>query len=253
MPATRATALVAVADPDAALTLFASLRRRLGDLIAAFELIPRAALKLHFARRPEARDPFAEPHGWQVLLEAESPLAGLDLAGFVESALAAGFESGLVRDALIAASDRERADFWSLREGLAAAQAPDPRVLKSDTSVPVSATARFVAAASEAVAAVLPGAVPVPFGHIGDGNIHFNVLAPPTMSTEAFLERKPMLAAEIARVSIAFGGSIAAEHGIGAEKRAALAAFRSPAEMDLARRIKTALDPSGTLNHGKVV
>lgn len=251
-PCATATAFLAVADPEAALALFAHLRRRLGDLIAAFELIPRAALDLNAARRPDARDPLpAVP--WMVLLEIESPAEGLDLDTLMEAALAAALEAGLIGDAILARSARERAEFWGLREGLAEAQASNPRVLKSDTSVPVSATARFVADATAHIAALLPGAIPVPFGHIGDGNIHFNVLAPEGMATEDFLARKADLTAEIARVSVALGGSIAAEHGIGRDKRAALARVRSGLERDLSLALKRALDPDARLNPGKVL
>lgn len=252
-PLARATALAAVNDPAAALALFSLVRLRLGDLVGAFELIPRAALDLHFARHPDARDPFDERHGWLVLLEVESPAAGLDVDPLLEAALGTAFEAGLVRNAVLAFSERERDELWSLREGLAEAQATNPRVLKSDTSVPVSATARFVAMASERVAAAMPGATPVPFGHIGDGNIHFNVLAPEGMATDDFLAGKARLARAIAEVSVALGGSIAAEHGIGRDKRAALAEVRSKVERDLAARLKLAMDPEGLLNPGKVV
>ncbi|GAB5374300.1 MAG: FAD-binding oxidoreductase [Acuticoccus sp.] len=251
-PRATATGLLAVADPEAALALFADLRRRLGDLIGAFELIPRAALALHFARRPQARDPLpAAP--WLVLLEIESPAEGLDLDALLERALAATLEAGLVADAILARSERERAELWSLREGLAEAQATNPRVLKSDTSVPVSATAAFIATAGREVAALMPGATPVPFGHIGDGNIHFNVLAPPEMATEAFLAAKPDLTALIAGTSVALGGSIAAEHGIGRDKRALLARVRSGVERDLALGLKHLMDPDARLNPGKIV
>jgi len=252
-PAARATALAAVGDPEAALRLYALIRRRLGDLVAAFELIPRAALDLCFARHPGLRDPFGERHGWMVLVEIESPAVGLAVDPLLEMALAAALEEGLVADAVLARSERERGDLWALREGLAEAQATNPRVLKSDTSVPVSATARFVTMASRVVAMAMPGATPVPFGHIGDGNIHFNVLAPEGMATADFIAAKPSLAAMIARASVTLGGSIAAEHGIGRDKRAALAKVCSDVERDLAGRVKRALDPDGRLNPGKVV
>ncbi len=252
-PLARATALAAVASPEEALTLFGLLRRRLGDLVAACELIPRSALELHFARRPEARDPFATPHGYMVLLEVESPAEALDLEPLAEAALAQALEADIAVDVIVARSERERAELWALREGLAEAQATDPRVLKSDTAVPVAQTAAFVAEASRAVEALMPGAVPVPFGHIGDGNIHFNVLAPAAMATEDFLAHKARLAASIAEVSVALGGSIAAEHGIGRDKRDLLATVRGGVEHDLAAALKQALDPAGRLNPGKVV
>ncbi|MEO1103674.1 MAG: FAD-binding oxidoreductase [Pseudomonadota bacterium] len=254
-PAPRAdvTALAAVTDPAAALALFQALRRRLGDLIAAFELMPRAALALHFERHPEARDPFDTPHGWVVLVELASPAEGLDLDSLVEGALGAALEAQTVRDVIIARSGRERDALWSLREGLAEAQAVSPRVLKSDTAVPVSRTPEFIAAATRAVAEVIPGATPLPFGHIGDGNIHFNVLAPEAMTTADFLAERPRLISAIDAATIALGGTIAAEHGIGSVKRTALAALRSHEDQALARALKHALDPAGRLNPGKVL
>lgn len=252
-PLARGTALAAVAGPQAALDLFVHMRGRAGELISAFELMPKVGIDMHLARSGSGRDPFAGAHEWMVLIELETVIGQLDLADLLEQALAGGFEEGLVQDAIVTQSQAQRAELWALREGLAEAQASNPRALKSDTSVPLAASADFVRRAGEAVEAVLPGAIPVPFGHVGDGNIHFNVVAPPGMDATAFAAVAPKLAEAIREATLSFGGSIAAEHGLGQGKRDAAAATKPPAEIDMMRRIKRALDPEGRMNPGKIV
>ena len=245
IPARRETALVAVAGADQAVALLALSRSALGARIAAFELIPRSGLDLVLEFDRGAADPLAAVHPWYVLIELE----GEGLAAALEAAL----RSGLVSDAVIAQSEGQRASLWRMREGLAMAQVADASNLKNDTSVPIAAIAEFIARASAAAQRAVPGARPIPFGHIGDGNIHFNLSRPLDMPPARFIEHWPDLVAAVEGVALALGGSISAEHGIGSAKRAALRHARSPVELEMMRSLKQALDPRGLMNPGKVL
>lgn len=250
LPQAVATALAAVPDPDAALALLARLQTEVGEAVSAAELIPRVGLDLHFARTAAAREPFDQPHDWQVLVELGSASRFFDVAGALEAAVGAALEAGEVDDAVVAASEAQRAGLWALREGLAVAQVETPGNLKNDTSVPVAAIPAFLRDASAAAAAVVPGCVPIPFGHLGDGNIHFNLNPPPGGDPQAFAARWPALVAAIEDVATRLGGSIAAEHGLGRSKVAAARRLKPALDLELMRRLKTALDPDGVLNPG---
>jgi FAD/FMN-containing dehydrogenase len=248
----RATACLGFASLEAVLTFFGRSRTALGEAISAFELMPRAGLDLHFAHIGSRRQPFEPPTPWLVLIEADSASRHFDLARALEELAAAALEEGLVIAGTVAANDAQRLALWRLREGIAHAMIERP-CLKSDTAVPISAITAFVDEATRAVEAVLPGVIPVPFGHVGDGNIHFNLLPPPEMEADAFADRSPELARTIEEVALSLGGTVSAEHGIGLLKREALARMRSPVELDVMRRVKNAFDPQGVLNPGKVL
>ncbi|MHA1564663.1 MAG: FAD-binding oxidoreductase [Alphaproteobacteria bacterium] len=252
-PAKWATALVAVDSAGHALDLYDHLRGKVGGTIGAIELMPRSGLNLHFERRLDATEPFQQPYDWMVLIELEAAIPGIDLDEMLENALADALTDGVILDAILARSQAHRASLWALREGLAEAQAGNQRVLKSDTSVPVGAVAKFVAQADAAVQAVLPGAIAIPFGHIGDGNIHFNVMAPNDVSTPDFLAVTASLAAAIADVSLALDGSISAEHGLGQLKRDGAEKSKSTVESHMMRLIKSSIDPHNLFNPGKVI
>ncbi|MDF1794481.1 MAG: FAD-binding oxidoreductase [Thalassobaculaceae bacterium] len=249
--ATRsATALIAVSSVPAALALLTRLQAAAGDAITAAELIPRTGLDLHFAHIGRTREPFEAVHPWQVLVELTAASRFFDLDAALEAAVGAALEAGEALDAVQATSEAQRASLWALREGLAVAQVRTPGNLKNDTSVPVASIPRFIERATRAVAGVAPRAVPIPFGHLGDGNIPFNVNPPPGSDGIAFKTHWPELAASIDAVAGALGGSIAAEHGLGRSKVGAAARLKPALDLDLMRRLKRALDPEGRFNPG---
>lgn len=252
-PRERAAALCAVPGPHAAVELYNTVRNSAGELLSAFELMPRSGLELHLARAATAREPLSGRHEWMVLLEAETSIPDLDLGGLLERMLGEALEQGLIEDAAVARSLAQRNALWALREGMAEAQASSRLVIKSDTSVPVSAVAEFVDRATKAIHALLPDAVPIPFGHIGDGNIHFNVGAPPGMSAETFASHEARLSDAVCDTAIQLGGSISAEHGIGQLKLDTLRKAKSKTELEMMQRLKNSFDPGNLMNPGKIV
>ena len=245
------TGLAAVADPGAAVALFTRVREATGDRLTACELIPRIGLAIACRHVPGVRDPLAAPHPWYVLLEV-SRFAD-DAPDALARALAPALEDGLVGDATIAASAEQARGLWRIREGLVEAQRHEGGSIKHDVALPLSNVAAFLAVAEAEVAAAIPGVRVVAFGHLGDGNIHFNLSQPPGADRAAFLARWGEIARLVHDRAVAMGGSFSAEHGIGLLKRADLVRYRSAVEISLMRRIKAALDPAGLMNPGKVV
>ncbi|RAI42696.1 FAD-binding oxidoreductase [Rhodoplanes roseus] len=252
-PRTRVCACVGLTSVAAALDLFSLARDALGASISAFELLPRAGLDLWFRHAGKSAEPFPTPTPWAVLVEADLANVRFDLSAAMEDVLADASRRGLVVDGTIAMSEAQRRNLWRLREGIPIAMIETPGSLKADTAVPIARIPEFIAAAGGAVAALAPGCIAVPFGHVGDGNIHFNVLPPPGMAGEAFATRHGDLARAIEDVALSLGGTVSAEHGIGVTKREALRRMRSPAALDAMRALKAALDPDGILNPGKVL
>jgi D-lactate dehydrogenase (cytochrome) len=167
--------------------------------------------------------------------------------------MAEGLAAGLLTDAVLAGSAAQAAALWRLRESLSEAQGPEGGSLKHDVSVPLSRIVRFVAEATAAVKELVPGVRPVPFGHLGDGNLHFNLSQPVGTDESVFLERRAEVARKVHDIVAALGGSISAEHGIGRAKRQEIRHYKSPLEIELMRRVKRALDPRGIMNPGKGV
>lgn len=252
-PRSRATAWLATATAADAVKLYAAARRRLGDEMVACELLPRLAVDMVVEHIAGCRDPLATPAAWYVLLEFAGAREQDALDGELLAFLEAAVDEGMVADGVVAASEAQRDALWRLRHGVSEAQKKAGASIKHDVSVPVSRVAAFLAAADEAVSQALPGVRPVPFGHVGDGNLHYNLSQPPDMAPQAFLDRWDELNQVVHDVVDRFGGSFSAEHGIGYLKAPELARRRSATELDLMWALKQALDPGNLMNPGKVL
>ena len=252
-PRQTVTQLAGLDTVEDAVILFNRMRGQTSDSLSAFELIPRRGLEFVTRHMANCRDPLAKPYPWSVLIEATSPAPGNSLIAVMEAALQDAIDQGVASDAVIAQSEAQRADLWRLRDNLSEAQKYEGGSIKHDVSVPVGLIPKFISEASNAVEALVPGSRPVPFGHIGDGNIHFNVSQPEGADRATFLDQWDAVNAEVHDIVMALGGSISAEHGIGQLKVAALEHYKSPVEIDLMRRVKRALDPDTIMNPGKVV
>ena len=251
-PAARATAFLAVPDPAAALELLNAAKAGAGGTLTTFELMPRIGMDFVLRHASGTRDPLSEPSPWYVLMEvAVQQASGLD--EHVEAFLGEALEKGIVTDAALAGSLTQRADFWKLREMLSEVQTYEGGSIKHDVSVPIHATPEFLARAIAVVEAMVPGCRPVPFGHLGDGNIHFNVSQPVGADKAGFLARWSEMNEAVHAIVAELHGSISAEHGIGRLKRDLLPGVKDPVELDLMRTIKQTLDPKGILNPGAVL
>ena len=246
-PRARATAFIGLRRPDDAVAM---LGRALE--LTAFELIPRIGMDFLLRHIPRTRDPLAGAHAWYVLMEVSSPARDA-LDEPVTAFLGAMLEAGLAQDAALAASLEQRAEFWRLRETLPDSQRPEGLSVKHDVSVAVAAIPRLIEEVNAALAVKFPGVRPFPFGHVGDGNVHFNVSQPMGGDATAFRAQFGAIHDIVYDVVARLGGSISAEHGIGQEKRALLAKLKDPASLDVMRTIKAALDPKGIMNPGKVL
>ncbi len=252
-PAEVATVFAGCPSLEAVGQLFNRAFESAGPLLTAFELIPRMLVGFLLDHVPQVRDPFDRTYPWYVLLEVSSPLPE-GLAERVAMALMEdALEKGIVADAVIAASEAQARSLWHMRETISEVQKHEGGSIKHDVSVPVSAIPTFIAEANAAVGSLIPGARPVPFGHYGDGNIHYNVSQPKDWEKAAFLACWDEVADAVHGIVLRFGGSISAEHGIGRMKAHALERVKSPVEMALMRRLKAAFDPRGILNPGKLL
>ena len=248
-----ATAFAAVPKVRAAVDLLARLREASGDRISSFELIPRIGVELTTQHIPGVIDPLQQPYSWYVLCELTSARAADPLDTIMEEALGAALEDGLVLDAALARSERERAALWKLRETIPEAQRLDGASLKHDISVTITALPDFVERASRWVEDNVPDGRLVIYGHVGDGNLHFNLNQAPGSDRNIFLAREPAIKRALHDLVSEFGGSFSAEHGIGRLKVGELEHYAAPVEIDLMRAVKKALDPNGVLNPGKVL
>ena len=248
-----ATAFAAVPEVRAAIDLLARLKETSGDRVSSFELIPRIGIDLTTQHIPGITDPLEKPYPWYVLCELTSARAADPLDAVMEEALGSALEDGLVLDAVLARNERERAALWKIREAIPEAQRVDGASLKHDISVTINALPDFVERASTWVTEHVPDGRLVVYGHVGDGNLHFNLSQAPGSDGTAFLAREPVIRRAIHDFVREFGGSFSAEHGIGRLKVHELERYASPVELDLMRAVKQALDPHGILNPGKVL
>jgi D-lactate dehydrogenase (cytochrome) len=250
-PRSVETAFVGLASPDAALKLLAIAQAEAAGALTSFELLAEICIDFCVRHGPDIRDPLAARHPWYVLFEVSSMRD--DARSTLEAILTRGLEDGIVDDATIAESLSRRAAFWKLREVISPAQKPEGGSIKHDISVPVAAVPAFIAEANAAVTRLIPGGRPVPFGHLGDGNIHYNVSQPVGADMSAFLARWHEVNAVVFDIVLRMGGSISAEHGIGVLKRDELPDVKDPTAIAVMRGIKAMLDPAGIMNPGKVL
>jgi FAD/FMN-containing dehydrogenase len=235
---------MAVASPRAAVRLLGLLRERLGDRVSAFELISRRCLEAVLAHSAKLHDPLLAPHPWYVLMELGDSGAAGELNERVEGVLAQCVQDGALLDAAIAQSLEQARDLWRLRETIPEAQFTN---VKHDISVPVSSIPDFVDRAGAALEAAFPDIEIYCFGHVGDGNLHYNVGSPALMPRRAEVNRI------VYDTLDSFGGSISAEHGLGQLKRDEIRRHKDPLELELMRALKRTLDPKGLLNPGKLL
>ena len=250
-PRSTETAFAAIASPADALKLLELSRNTAAASLTSFELLPHIAIEFCVKHGPSIRAPLAGKHAWYVLVEISSPRD--DARGTIEAILEKGMEDGIVEDAVIAANLDQRNAFWKLREVVSPAQKPEGGSIKHDISVPVAAVPAFLAEADAAVEKLIPGARPFAFGHLGDGNIHYNVSQPVGADTEKYLARWHEMNDVVHAVVAKHHGSISAEHGIGVLKRDELPHVKDPVALDIMRAIKATLDPLNILNPGKVL
>jgi FAD/FMN-containing dehydrogenase len=251
-PRSVETAFAGVASPEAALELLGIATEMTAGGVTSFEIMTRSGIELVLQHSAGSRDPLAAPHPWYVLIELSSQQRE-GLRDVLEDVLAQGLDAGLVADATIADSLEQAKAFWRIRELFGEVQRYAGGSIKHDVSVPVAAVPAFIAEANEAVVALIPGARPLPFGHLGDGNIHYNVTQPAGADKDAYLKRWDEVNAVVFAVVKKYGGSISAEHGVGVIKRDLLPSVKDPVALDLMRTLKRTLDPKNILNPGKVL
>jgi FAD/FMN-containing dehydrogenase len=252
-PSARATALVALESPAKALELLSHMQGACGDRITGFELMSAFCLSLVAKHFPGTRLPLAQTYAQFVLLELSDTANAESLDAALQGALAEAGERGLILDAAVAASEAQADALWALRESIPEAQVREGKQVKHDVSVPISRIAEYIAVTDVELQRAFPGARMVTFGHLGDGNLHYNVAPPSGADEAAFMARAKEVSRVVHDSAARFSGSISAEHGLGQYKREEILRYKSPLEMDLMRRIKAALDPQGIMNPGKVL
>jgi FAD/FMN-containing dehydrogenase len=246
------TAFLGLGRVEHAMSLFAKARAATADQLTAFELIPRAALELALPVVPGTLDPLEAPYPWYVLLEMSSSESESGIRGLLERLLGQALEEGLVGDGVIAESGAQAKELWRIREAIVEAQNYSGSI-KHDVAVPVSRVAEFINRATLLVTERLPGIRPMAFGHVGDGNIHFNLTQPEGADRQAYLARWQEFNDIVHGVVHELEGSISAEHGVGRLKRDEITHYKSPVEIELMRRVKRAFDPGNIMNPGKLV
>ncbi|MCL4674545.1 MAG: FAD-binding oxidoreductase [Pararhodobacter sp.] len=250
-PARNGAAMLVVRDPAAALDLLGLAQTRLGEGVSGFELISGMGLRFLAEGLPQLRQPFATPPAWVVLVDLGLP-AGLDPGAELESLFEIGSERGLVEDGVIAQNEAQRAQFWALREAIPAANKLIGAISSHDLSVPLEALPGFIETASRALAALGDFRINC-FGHVGDGNLHFNVFPPPGRLRADYEPMRRKIMDRVHELVVAEGGSVSAEHGVGRMKVPDLERYGDPVALEMMRAIKAVLDPNGILNPGAVL
>ena len=251
--AEKVTCMAGLGALETTPAFFARALERAGPALTAFEILPRIGVEFVLRHGTGARDPFPSPHQWYALFELTTPREDTGLAPLAESILAKGLEAGEIADAVVATSLSQSEALWRLRELMSEVQKEEGGSIKHDIAVPVAFVPEFVARANRLVELMIPGARPVPFGHLGDCNIHYNVSQPPGMERAVFLANWEALNAAVHEIVLDLGGSISAEHGIGRLKRDLLPHAKQKIELELMRKIKAAFDPNNILTPGKLL
>jgi D-lactate dehydrogenase (cytochrome) len=251
-PRSIEVAYLAVPSPQAAVELLNVASSRAAGDVTSFELLGRDGIEMVLKHAPAIRDPLDAPHPWYVLLEISSQLE-TGLRDVLEELLEYGLEQGLIIDGTVAETLEQGKSFWRIREMIGEVQRHEGGSIKHDISVPVAAIPAFIEEANAAVVALVPGARPLPFGHVGDGNIHYNISQPVGADKAAFMAREEEIQDLVFGIVMKYGGSISAEHGIGIAKRDRLPQVKDRTAIELMRAIKQTLDPNGILNPGKVL
>jgi FAD/FMN-containing dehydrogenase len=252
-PRQKAVAFVGLHDIDSVLDLFTLAQENHGEVLNAFELIPRIAVDFVTTHLPDGSDPLAEQHTWYALIELATADDSGVLISVLENLLAKAVDLGLVSDGVIAQSEAQAASIWRLREEISEIQKREGGSIKHDISVPVQVIPAFIKQACHAVEQAIPGVRPVPFGHIGDGNIHFNLIQPVGADTQQFLEQRESVNDIIHDIVASYEGSFSAEHGIGRSKVDEMRRYKSPLELDMMATIKRSLDPNNIMNPGRIL
>ncbi len=252
-PRGQAVAFAGLASPQDALLLLKSMRDAAGTALTGFEIMPRLGMEFVLKHLPGARDPFAGPHPWYVLAEISSSRSEADAAALLEAGFAGPLDEGTIADAVVATSLAQANAFWALRHALSEVQRHEGGSIKHDVAVPVASVPELIERTCAAIIQAMPGARPVPFGHLGDGNIHINISQPPDMDKQAFLARWDEISEIVHAIVVDLGGSVSAEHGIGVLKRELLKRVKEPLELEMMRRIKRAFDPDNILSPGRIL
>ena len=252
-PAETATAMCALNTLEDATKLLNRARALSGDAVSAFELIPRIGLEMCMRHIAGVTDPLQAPHPWYVLIEFSTSRPDASVRMSFETLLETAFGEDIITDAVVAGSLEQRNNLWRIRESLPEAQKHEGGSIKHDVAVPVSAVPDFIAKGTQLISARFPGARPVPFGHLGDGNIHFNITQPVGADKAAYLAQWTEMNRLVHDLVVSMNGSFSAEHGIGRLKVEEMKHYKDPVELDLMRRLKQAFDPRNLMNPGKVV
>ena len=247
------TGFVAIPHVAAAIDLLSRARQAVGDTVTAFELIPRIGIDFLCKHIEGSRDPLENQYEWYALIEISAPGKDVDLRTAFENMLEAAYNDDVLEDAVIAGSAAQASQLWRMRESLNEAQKPEGASIKHDVSVPITEIPQLIAEGSEAISAMIEDVRVLAFGHVGDGNVHFNFSRPLTMKDADFMAQAEKIHHIIHDIVHKLGGSISAEHGLGRHKREEIKRFKDPASLELMSKIKDLSDPNGIMNPGKVI
>ncbi len=251
-PRASMTLFLSVPNPSAAINLLRLTQQATGDMTAAFEIMSNTALNMVLKHGPQTQSPLSTEYNWYILTQIDGHTEN-ELKSTVDSLISKAAQDGLILDGAIAQNERQAKSFWDLREGVSEAQRHEGVSLKHDVSVPVAKVPQFLEQASASVEKEVPGIRPVLFGHIGDGNMHFNLSQPENMGTEEYSAKREAVADMVHGIAHAMGGSFSAEHGVGLAKRRELETFKDPTALELMKNLKKAWDPHGIMNPGKLL